>query len=136
MEKRATMTKYTVCGLLLATSLAVQAEPMALRCGYTQATYDAAYMSQPETRDCPTGRCYYDIRFDSAGAMGSVNGVDGYALTVSDASFQLDRQAHNIVVGGTDTASFTINRDDLSYQGSKTTPPGVTVMTQGQCQPL
>ncbi|MEH6824180.1 MAG: hypothetical protein V7629_09760 [Motiliproteus sp.] len=133
------MTKLTTCCLLLAASVPVLAiaEPIALRCVYTEVSFSAAYMSQPETRACPQSRCYYELRFDSAGAAeGRVNDVGGYTVTVEDSRYRLVRQAKNIVVGGMDRASFSINRDDLSYSSSKSTPPAVVLETSGQCQPV
>ncbi len=132
------MTKSTLCGLLLAMGLPglALAEPMALRCLYTEVSFSAAYMSQPQTRGCPQGRCFYELRFDTAGTSGSVNAVEGYELRVDASHFQLQRQARNRIVAGTDSANFSINRQDLSYRSHKSTPPGVTLETAGQCQPI
>lgn len=130
--------KLSVASLLLTatcSSLAT-AEPMALRCSYTQASYGAAYMAQPESRACPQDRCYYDLRFDTDNGSASVNAATDYSLTVSDSHFQLDRQKRNIVVEGIDKDQFLVNRQDLSYSSRKSTPPGVTLETAGQCQPL
>ncbi|MEH6470955.1 MAG: hypothetical protein V7752_06855 [Halopseudomonas sp.] len=132
------MSKLTACSLFLAASLPslAMAEPIALRCVYTQASFNAAYMSQAETRACPQSRCFYDLRFDTESGTGSVNAVEGYALTIDDSRYQLDRQAKNVIVGGVDSASFTVNRQDLRYSSIKSTPPGVSLETVGQCQPV
>ncbi len=128
--------KLTLGTLLLALPALTLAEPIALRCSYVTASYTASYMDKAESRACPKGRCYYDLRFDTATGSASVNGVEGYALTVTDTAYQLDRQKRNIVVGGMDRDHFVVNQTDLSYSSIKSTPPGVTLSTQGQCQPL
>ncbi|MEH6651410.1 MAG: hypothetical protein V7707_15395 [Motiliproteus sp.] len=130
--------KLSVASLLLTVtcSTLATAEPMALRCSYTQASFNASYMTQPESRVCPQDRCYYDLRFDTDSGSAAVNAATDYSLTVSDSHFQLDRQKRNIVVGGIDEDQFMINRQDLSYSSRKSTPPGVTLETVGQCQPL
>ncbi|MFT5722135.1 MAG: hypothetical protein ACI9W6_002459 [Motiliproteus sp.] len=132
------MTKLTVFSLFLVISLPgfAVAEPLALRCVYTRVTFDAPHMSGPETRVCPQERCVYALRFDTEAAQGSVNGVEGYLLTVDDRHFTLRRQARNRIVGGVDSAYFSVNRNDLSYLSRKSTPPGVSLETRGQCQPI
>ena len=132
------MTKTMACGLLLLISLPglTLAEPMALRCVYTEVQFSAPYMSQPETRACPENRCFYELRFDTAGNLGSVNAVEGYELTVDEGFFQLQRQVKNVIVSGTDSGSFRVNSADLSYRSHKTTPPGVMLETTGQCQSI
>lgn len=130
------MTKQIACSLLLSLGLPVlaHAESIELHCVYTEATFNAAYMSQPETRDCPQNRCFYDLRFDTDGTVGSVNEVAGYLLKVDGNHFQLERRVRNRVVGGEDLASFSINGQDLSYTSVKSTSPGVSLTTAGQCQ--
>ena len=133
-----TMIKCTTYSLFIVICLPTWAvaEPLALRCVYTQASFNAPYMSQPETRICPQGRCFYDLRFDTQGTGGSVNAVEGYLLRVDDTGYQLQRQARNRIVEGMDSASFRVNKEDLSYRSIKSTPPGVRLKTTGQCQTI
>ena len=131
-----TSTQLTLGGLLLALPALTLAEPMALRCSYTEASFNASYMDKAETRACPKDRCYYDLRFDTDTGSASVNGVEGYTLKVTEAHYQLGRQKRNIIVGGTDRDNFVVNQADLSYSSIKSTQPGVTLKTNGQCQPL
>ena len=128
--------KLTLGSLLLALPALTLAEPIALRCSYVTASFNASYMDKAESRSCPKDRCYYDLRFDTSTGSASINGVEGYALTVTDKDYQLDRQKRNIVVGGIDRDHFVVNQTDLSYSSIKSTPPGVTLTTNGQCQPL
>lgn len=132
------MSKLTAPTLILASLLPalVQAEPINLRCSYTSVVYNASYMKEPETRQCPQGRCYYDVQFDSETGSASVNGKLGYSLSVTDNQYVLDFQEPNPIVDGYNRARFVVNMDDMSYTSSKATPPDVTLGTSGQCQPL
>ncbi len=117
------------------TELAV-AESMVWKCTYTDATYDAAFMSKPETRVCPQTKCSYDIRLDAAAGTGTVNGTMGYAVEKSPTRVVLRRNSENVVMGGLDTAVFTIDLEKMSFKSKKTTTPSVTVSTQGMCAAL
>ncbi|MFT6915506.1 MAG: hypothetical protein ACJAWL_001815 [Motiliproteus sp.] len=132
------MRKFTAFGLLLVIGLPglAVAEPLALRCVYTSVTFNTPYLNRPETRECPEERCVYALRFDTEGTSGSVNAVEGYLISVDDRHFRLRRQARNRIVGGFDRASFSVKRNDLSYRSRKSTPPGVTLETSGQCHPV
>ncbi|WP_421869793.1 hypothetical protein [Motiliproteus sp.] len=130
------MTKTFVWSLLvsgLLPSLA-QAEPMNLRCSYTEASYSAAYMKQPESRKCPQTRCYYDLRFDTEQTQATVNQAEGYQFSQSDEQYKLYREMENPIVEGIDKSAFLINKSDLSYRSRKSTPPDVVIETSGQCE--
>ena len=120
------MTKTMARGLLLLISLPglTLAEPMALRCVYTEVEFSAPYMNQPETRACPENRCFYELRFDTSGNQGSVNGVEGYELTVGEGFFQLQRQVKNVIVSGTDSGSFVLIAQTLVTAAIKQHRPG------------
>lgn len=130
------MTRTFVLSLLvsgLLPSLA-QAETMNLRCSYTEVSYSAAYMKQPESRKCPQTRCYYDLRFDTDQTQASVNQATGYELSQSDEQYRLFREMDNPIVEGVDKSAFIINKQDLTYRSRKSTPPDVVIETSGQCE--
>jgi len=111
----------------------VMAESISWRCSYQEVTYSAAFMPQPETRSCPKARCNYDVSYDDSKAVATINGTSGYEVTQAGDMLSFMRSEHNIVMGGTDTAEFSINTQTLTFEGQKTTSPGVSISTQGQC---
>ncbi|WP_207062566.1 hypothetical protein [Motiliproteus sp. SC1-56] len=120
-------------GVAALMSLQVMAEPTSYRCTYQESTYEAAFMEAPATRQCPNSHCYYDLVIDEAAASASVNGTTGYQLQVEGNTLTLSRSAVNPIMGGTDTATFTLERDSGRFVGKKTTSPEVTVTSFGSC---
>lgn len=117
---------------LMITDLAV-AESMGWKCTYTEASFNAAFMSQLEARVCPQAKCAYDIQVDTAAGTGSVNGTMGYTVESSPTRVVLRRNSENAVMGGLDTAVFSVDLETMSFKSKKTTTPSVTVSTKGVC---
>ncbi len=107
------------------------AEGMNYSCSYTQASYTAPFMKQPNIRNCPEGRCSYQVQIN--GSMGTVNGVSGFGVDQSNSTIKLSRTAKDPVMGGMDTTVLTINKSDMTFTNVKTTTPSVTLTTQGTC---
>ncbi|MCW9053659.1 MAG: hypothetical protein OQJ91_15310 [Motiliproteus sp.] len=129
------MKRLCVLGCAVTMMLAgpLAAETQMWRCVYQEATYDAAFMRTPETRQCPQDMCSYDIRFDSEGGLATINGTVGYSVDRSPTQLVFRRTSENPVMGGTDTAVFTVNTEKMNFVGKKTTMPSVSVTTRGVC---
>ncbi|MFW1678530.1 hypothetical protein ACFVYJ_12225 [Pontibacter sp. JAM-7] len=112
--------------------LSVTAEMLNYSCSYTEASYTAPFHTAPSIRQCPEGKCTYQVMID--GMSGSVNGVSGFSVSTTDQDLTLKRTAKDPVMGGMDTTVLTINKSDMTFESRKTTTPSVTLTTQGQCQ--
>lgn len=126
---------FQVLGALIAGALAmpVVAEPLSLRCHFSESTFSAPFMDAPQTRPCPQADCYYDLDFDSDGGVAMVNGVSGYRVEQGASDVILQRSVRNPIVGGRDSARFSVNRESLSFTSERTTPPSVLLRAAGQC---
>jgi len=118
-------------GLSLFSSLPAHAESQRYTCSYTHATYTAPFMKTPGTRNCPEGRCSYEIVITDSHA--SINNVSGYSVQQNDSVITLQRTAKDPVMGGMDTTTFKLQKSDMSFESVKTTTPSVVLTTKGQC---
>lgn len=120
-------------GLVVAAVLPsmAHAETIQYQCSYTHAVYTAPFMKSPGTRNCPEGRCSYDVLID--GASAKVNNVSGFGVEQTDSSIVLTRTAKDPVMGGMDRTKLTILKSDMSFESVKTTTPSVVLTTKGQC---
>lgn len=120
-------------GLLSASLLSplTQAETINYHCTYTHASYTAPFMKTPGTRNCPEGRCSYNVAIN--GTQGSINGVSGFDVFQSESQIVLGRTARDPIMGGMDTATLTIQKSDMSFVGVKETTPSVVLTTKGSC---
>ncbi len=128
---------FQVLGALIVGTLAmpVVAEPLSLRCHFTESTFSAPFMVAPQTRPCPQADCYYDLDFDSDGGVAAVvNGISGYRVEQGASDVILQRSVRNPIVKGQDSARFRVNRESLTFSSERTTPPSVSLKAQGQCE--
>lgn len=108
-----------------------KADSRSYTCTYTHASYTAPFMKQPSIRNCPEGRCSYQINFTNS--VGSINGVSGFDVSDTETFIRFSRTAKDPVMGGMDTTVLTIQKSDMSFENVKTTTPNVTLKTQGHC---
>ncbi len=111
-----------------------QAQSYQWSCSYTQVLYNAPFMAEEQSRECPEGRCNYAISYDQQSAQGQVNGVTGYQLETKGERITLFRSQANTIVGGRDSARFIIDTQSGDFVSIKTTSPEVTLTARGRCQ--
>lgn len=109
------------------------AEEVQLRCFYTEVSYSAPFMPEPQVRECPESRCYYDISWDADTGAAMVNGLD-YSFSANAERVMLVREAENPVMGGIDKASFSIEQSSLAFRSIRLTSPDVKLTLEGQCE--
>lgn len=118
-------------GLVLAMPLTAQAEQTNYHCTYTQATYSAPFMKEAKTRNCPEGKCSYQVTV--SGSNGVINGVMGFSVTDSESQLILDRTAKDPIMGGMDNTRFVLDKTNMTFEIKKTTTPSVVLTTSGSC---
>lgn len=128
-----TVMSLVLVGLAVVPGI-TKADNLQLQCSYTEASYTAPFMKSPSIRNCPENRCNYLISI--MGAKGTVNGVSGFSVNMSDQMIKLSRSAKDPVMGGIDTTDIIISKGDMRFEGIKTTTPSVVLKTRGQCSAL
>lgn len=121
--------------VIIVTSSSLWAEEIELNCSYTEVTYDAPFMAEPSSRQCPEQRCSYNISWNTDTGTASVNGLD-YVFSATPERVLLSREVKNPVMGGMDKSSFSVMPESLTFRGIRHSAPDVKLTLNGTCTVL